>query len=300
MNNLKIKKYDNSLLNHAKLITNGNSYFKTYDLNNGNIIKVVKSVDECLNCENAMFLYSSYDYFIDELYNKLLFSNNIEIQSILTPNCVYLDNNDIPRAYTVQKLVNYISLDEYCIKNSDLNSISPIFLELTNEIRKANSISINFPDLGNASNILINKNNKDIKLIDYDGLQIDKYESFCISSLVLNNVIPLFEDKRMNDIKKGLVTNNLDKLSLYSLFIYYTTKKYLNNFGPQDYTFMDGQFKLKKDVLLNFTKSIGINDTYLENDLLELFYNSRINYPDTSIKKLAKTHILKDNLFIKK
>ena len=62
MNNLKILKYNESILKNAKLITNGSSFFKTYDLNNGKIMKVVKSVDECYDGTNAMFLYTSYNW----------------------------------------------------------------------------------------------------------------------------------------------------------------------------------------------------------------------------------------------
>ena len=37
---------------------------------------------------------------------------------------------------------------------------------------------------------------------------------------------------------------------------------------------------------------IGIEDTPLEQDLYDIHFSSRANYPETSIKKLLKTHKL--------
>lgn len=303
MNNLKIKKFDESILSKAKLITKGSGFFSTYDLNNGNIIKVVKSVDECFDGTNAMFLYASYNEFIDDLYNKLTKSIDINVSSIVLPNCIYLDDN-IPRAYTVPKQRNCMNLSSYLLKNKDLNTIASTIINITKEIRIANKNGINMPDLGNSSNILVNTKNKEIKFIDYDGMQIGKYPSFCISSLISNQVIPFTRDKRMCDMKTGLITNNMDKLSLYALFIFFTTKTFLTDFGPEKYNFVNGVLKLKEKEFYNYTKSIGINDTDLEKELFNIFYDNKINYPDTSIKKLIKTHkfddIFKNTKFIEK
>ncbi len=300
MNNLKIRKFNDSILNNAKLITRGSGFFSTYDLNNGNIIKVVKSVDDCYDSSNALFLYSTYNDFMDDLYAKLMYSTNVDLSSIIIPNAIYLDK-DIVRAYTVPKQENCVNLDKFISLNNNLDTIASILIKMTKEIRLANKNNINMPDLGNSSNVLVNTKNKSIKFIDYDGMQIDKYPSFCISSLINNQVVPVTRDKRFHDIKSGMITNNTDKLSLYSLFIFYSTRTLLNEFGSSDYTFnSNGKLILKESVFYNYTKMIGIENTELEDDLYRLFYCEKINYPDTSIKKILKTHYIDNNRFIKK
>lgn len=288
MNNLKIRKFKDSILDKAKLITQGSGFLSTYDLNDGNIIKVVKTPLECFDGNNAIFLYTTYNEFIDTIYNKLIKSNDITTSSIVLPNNIYIDD-DVVRAYTIPKQENCITLDKY-LKNSDLETIANTLINITCEIKKANKEGINMPDLGNPSNVLINLKNNEIKFIDYDGMQIGDSPSFCLSSLLSNQVTPVTRDKRMCDIKTGLVTDNLDKLSLYALFILFTTKTLLTNFGPQDYRFKNGVLKLKEEVFYNYTKMLGITNTQLEEELYSIFYDNNINYPDTSIKKLLMTH----------
>ena len=44
--------------------------FKTYDLNNGNIIKVVKTLDECMNMSNRVYLRNVSIYRNSQIYIK--------------------------------------------------------------------------------------------------------------------------------------------------------------------------------------------------------------------------------------
>ena len=303
MNNLKIREFNESHLKRAIPITDGNGYFKTYDLNNGNIMKVVKSVGECLKQPNCNFLLSGYNYFISEIYDKLSASKDIETKSIVLPNAVFF-SGDIPIAYTVPKLEGYVNLIEFLFNSYDLDLISSVFIDLTKEVRHANKEGIIIPDLGNASNILINPKTKDIKFIDYDGMQIGKYQSFVVSSLVRDSILPITRNSDMIDFKTDLLKNNIDKYSLMLLYIFFTTKCSIKEFLPSDYHFKDGKFVLKKDALTKYIESVGLDETPLENDLYRLIYEHKFKYPDTSIKQLTKKHKLemKSNtgLFIKK
>lgn len=291
MNNLKVKKFSDSILNNAKLITKGNGFFMTYDLNNGNIIKVVKTPYECLEQNNMMFLSATYNSFIDELYKKLLKADDIQSSSIILPNAIYM-SGDIPRAYTIPKQNNMIDLNSFFKKYNDLETISNILLKISSEVKNANKEKINFPDLGTTSNILIDPNKKDIKFIDYDGLQINNFSSFCISGLINDLVEPHVSGHKYYDVRNGLSNNNLDKLSLYAIFLYYTTNTFISDFGPDKYHYINGKLELKEKAFLDYTLSIGIEDTSLEEDLYDLFYSSKIKYPNTSIKRLLNTHIL--------
>ena len=46
MKNLEIKEFKPSILRNATLLRNGNSFMKTYNLNNGLIFKMVKDREE--------------------------------------------------------------------------------------------------------------------------------------------------------------------------------------------------------------------------------------------------------------
>lgn len=299
MNNLKVKKFNESILDNAKLITKGNGFFMTYDLNNGNIIKVVKSVGECMEQKNALYLYSTYNEFIESLYDKIQASKSINSSTIVLPNSIYM-YKDIPRAYSIPKQTEMIGLNKYFNKNDDFETIANIVIKLSEEVKNVNKEKICLPDLGNLSNTLINPKTKDIKFIDYDGLQINKYSSFCISSLINDLVEPHVSGNKYYNVKTGLSNSNLDKLTLYAIFLYYTTGTFISNFGPSKYHFENGEFVLKEDAFLDYTLSIGIEDTSLEEDLYDLFYSDKIKYPNTSIKRLLKTHNLENNKFIRK
>ena len=303
MNNLKIREFNESILSNAKLISKGKGFFSTYDLNNGNIIKVVKTPYDCLDQLNMMYLTANYNYFISDLYKKLLKSKDVQSNKIVLPNTIYM-SNDIPRAYTIPKLNNMIGLNQLFEKENNLETISNLIIKISNEVKNANKEGIYFPDLGTISNILVNPNNRDIMFIDYDGLQIDTFSSYSISGLIDDLVEPHVSGKKYYDMKTGLSNRNLDKLSLYAIFLYYTTGTFISDFGPNHYHFIDGKLCLKEQSFLDYTLSIGIEDTPLEEDLFDLFYSDKIKYPNTSIKKLLKTHTLekKDNkrVFVRK
>jgi hypothetical protein len=96
----------------------------------------------------------------------------------------------------------------------------------------------------------------------------------------------------------------MDKLSLYALFMFYTTKTLLTDFGPESYSIIDRKIVLKEKAFTDYINITGLNDSSLEHELFNIFYGGKINYPETSIKKLLKTHKYDENSkntrFIKK
>lgn len=295
MNNLKIKKFDDSILEKAKLITRGTSFFKTYDMNNGNIIKVVKSMDECMNMANRMFLRSNYQEFMDKIYSKIEYSNNIVSDSIALPNCIYLKDDEFI-AYSVPKLDNYTDLDSCLHKNNSFDEISLNIINLTKEVRKLNKLKINLPDLCNLSNVLINSK-KELKFIDYDGMQIDKYISFSMSSLINYSYMPFTENRKYCDIN-GFINNNFDKVSLYLIYLLITTNTSITFSSPYDYVRKNGKYTLREDVITRYLEDIGLDNTEFGNNIYNIYNDEKLNYPDTSIKKLMNTHTLKNNKFV--
>jgi len=295
MNNLKIKKFDKYVLDKAKLITNGTSFFRTYDLNNGNIIKIAKSYDEC---DNSLYLRNYYQEFMDNIYNKVEYSKNIDSSSIVLPNCIYLKNDRFV-GYSIKKQENVIDLNKYLMKNDSLESVSEIIIKLTLEVRKLNKENINLPDLGNLNNVLIDSK-KELKFIDYDGMQIDKYYSYSVSSLINYSYIPFTENIKYCDLKTGLINSNLDKLSLYTLFLWYTASSIPFLFHPCDYVKVNGKLTLKKEIITKYLEEIGLNNTVFGENIYRIHNEEKLNYPDIPIKKLLCTHTLKNNKFILK
>lgn len=295
MNNLKIKKFDKSILEKSKLITRGSSFFKTYDMNNGNIIKIVKSLDECMNMSNRVYLRNNYQEFIDNIYSKIDYSKYIELQSIVLPNAIYLDNDKFV-GYSLPKLENYTDLDSYLLDNDSIEEISISVINLIKEVRKINKNNINLPDLCNLSNVLINSK-KELRFIDYDGMQIDKYMSFSISSLINYSYAPFTENRKYCDAS-GLINRDFDKISLYLIYLLYTTNTSITFSSPYNYVRKNGIYTLREDIILKYLQDIGLEDTELGENIYKIYNDEKLNYPDTSIKKLLNTHTLKNSRFI--
>ena len=98
MKNLEIKKLNKSVLEKATLICKGSGFMKTYDLNNGNILKLLKEKDE------RNFLHFAYfDEFKECLEEKLKLAKYIYSDSIVLPNAIYMKNDNVV-GYSVPKI----------------------------------------------------------------------------------------------------------------------------------------------------------------------------------------------------
>ncbi len=292
MNKLKIRKFDKSILDHATLITEGNGYFKTYDLNNGNIIKVVKESYECLEENDGNISFKHYDEFINELYGKLLESSRIETPEILLPNSIHMDN-DFPKAYTISKLENFVSSEDF-LDCQGLDLISLFMQNLSKIVRKANSEGIVLPDIGTPSNIMISQDTGEIKLIDYDGIQIDKFQSFSFSGLLQNEVIDITRFRTFYNEYTKLYKPNIDKLSLYALFLLFTYNPLFADFKRRDFLHKRGKPVpiIKISSIHDYFSNIGLEGTIMENELKELFFSGACNYPEEAIKEVVKKYKL--------
>ena len=292
MRNLETRNFNQSILEHATLITNGSGYFRTFDLNDGNIIKVVKESSECLEQENGNFLYDNYSYFIEELKGKLLESRKIEEKHFTLPNSILM-GEDYPKAYMIPKLTGFLSLDEYLL-DKDFETIASTILKLSEIVRNANSEGIVLPDIGTPSNVLINPETGEITLIDYDGIQIGNFQSFTISSLLHNEIIKITKFKSFYNSFSGLYSSNIDKLSLYALFLHFTYNPAFANFQRRDFLHKRGKPVpvIKTEAIYNYFWRIGLGGTLMEKELESLFYSGTCNYPDEAIEEVVKAYKL--------
>ena len=297
MKNLKIKNYNRSVLEHATLITRGSCFFDTYDLNNGYIFKKLKDDDDL-----GLLEILEYDTFIKDILVKLQLSQEIDCESIIKPDSIYM-LKDFFIGYTVAK-VDGVSLDDILSESPDLDFISSLIIKLSEEVRKANKEGVNFPDLGNASNVMIERGTGKIKFIDYDGLQVFDQPSYSISNLISPSTNPYFDSVKYRSKKTGIVESNLDKATLYALFLYYSTKTLMSRFKHGDYVVSGRKISIKDEAIDRYCSEIGVIDTSMQEDIHTIYSPRTNNYPDTSIKRLVRDYRLEKkgdtNTFIKK
>ncbi len=289
MKNLKVCKFNPSVLRNATLICDGSGYMRTYNLNNGLIYKEIKSKDS-----SSLNNYLFFDDFINSLENKLNLASKLPEDHLVLPNSIYMNKNGIV-GYTVP-YVNYECFDTLLKKMNSLEDITNMFVLLCNAVKEENKYGIIFPDLGNASNILYDRKNNRIKFIDFDGIQIGDYDSFNVSSLMSKYYNPIFEEKKYFDKNTTLFTSNFDKASLLALFLFYTTRTNMTNFNLKDFKSINNRIVLNRKALCHYIEMIGLRNSSIEDELLNVYdYDSSNNYIETSIKRLIKTHNLDFN-----
>lgn len=298
MRRLEENVWKDSFLDGSTLITDGSGLMKTYDMNNGQILKVVKPIEEV----SSMTQYRNYYDFLSELRKKIKLSRMYDIPSLVLPKNVYYDSNDEVKAYSVPR-VNDESLHSHLTGIKDIELFDKVFSVLCDEVRLLNREGIILPDLGNTGNVLYNPKSGKMKFIDYDGMQVQWAESFSISQLLCQDDNDmLFDDKYR---KNGLFNANLDKLSLLMLYVYHTTGKNIMsdiNFFLQMNETMNSELspsdKISPPSRLfdDFLEQTGLTGT----ELAELIYRSfdptsTNRYPKDAIKKLTLSHRLTEN-----
>ena len=298
MRKLEENVWKDSFLDGSTLITDGSGLMKTYDMNNGQILKVVKPIEDV----SSMTQYRNYYDFLSELRKKIKLSRMYDIPSLVLPKNVYYDSNDEVKAYSGPR-VNDESLHSHLTGIKDIELFDRVFSVLCDEVRLLNREGIILPDLGNTGNVLYNPKTGKVKFIDYDGMQVQWAESFSISQLLCQDDNDmLFDDKYR---KNGLFNANLDKLSLLMLYVYHTTGKNIMsdiNFFLQMNETMNSELspsdKISPSSRLfdDFLEQTGLTGT----ELAELIYRSfdptsTNRYPKDAIKKLTLSHRLVEN-----
>lgn len=297
MKKLNEQTWNDNILSRASLITDGSNFMRTYDLNNGEILKILKKEEEL----GSAFQLGQIDDFTLELMKKIKLSKEISEPSIVLPKTVYYGKSGGLVGYTTPKIGDG-DLDDYLRSVNSLEIYNKVFSILINKVRLLNNEGIILPDLGNTTNILYNPKNDSIHFIDFDGLQIQDTESFSLASILHSNSNPmLFSDKYSNG---NLFTSNLDKLTLLVLYIYYTTgMNIMHNLDPMLslMQFMNERFNNDKTGVITpriesfiqgFT-DIGILGTEIAELIRRVFDQTETNiYPDYAIKELALTHNL--------
>lgn len=299
MKKLNEQTWNDNILSRANLITEGSNFMRTYDLNNGEILKLMKKEEEL----GSAFQFGQIDDFTLELIKKIRLSKDISDSSLVLPKTVYYSKSGDLVGYTTPK-INDNDLDNYLRSVNSLEIYNKVFSILIDKVRLLNNEGIILPDLGNTTNVLYNPKNDSIHFIDFDGLQIQDSEAFSMASILHSNSNPMiFSDKYS---KGNLYNSNLDKLTLLVLYIYYTTgMNIMNGLDPllSLMQYMNDSLSSKNASVVipdmeSFRKSfeeLGIWDTEIAELIRRVFDQTETNiYPDFAIENLALTHSLSD------
>jgi hypothetical protein len=261
---------------------------KVYRLNNGDYLKLFpyKKVKEM----RIIIADGNYDY-----ESKILYGHSS--RNIVAPKyAVYCDNKK-------KKFCGYVmegirgtkySADTIAYKEKDkldLSRYAQMYLKLEEVVKEANSKDIIIPDLCSFGNIILTSDNGDVKLIDYDGMQIGSYATHEISNVYINEKEHFFPKYRLESLYK----DNLDKKSLMLLYFYNTL-----NLDPalvDDFTFEKDGKALMDYIGITDDKTrnkIGkyfdskVDNEYLGSTVMDIANNYDVAYDNRMAKKLIK------------
>lgn len=242
MNNLKIHKWNNQILNGALKLSKDNSAsgMVTYDLKNGLILKVI--------VETA-FEKDELRDFKCNLERKILYSKKIVDSDIVLPHTMYMDHDEVV-GYTVPKIL-LPNIGDTLEKNKTFSNVSNVLLLLTNKVEKLNEQGIVFPDLCTYGNIFYDAGTNNIKFIDYDGIQIFDTWSDSVSALIKYDFNPMYASGKYTVPGNFLWTSNIDRASIVALYL----KKLLGVNILEDPTFALYQdVQMAEEGLISFNK----------------------------------------------
>ena len=241
-----------------------------YRLEDGRILKTIKPLIEEL-CNRFNLDYEA----------KISSPLADEIDEIVKPlTKVYCEDRCI--GYTMEEVIGKslgdyeknISLEEQC----DFNHYLKIYPKLEQILKKGNSKGIVFPDICTAGNIIITPN-EEIRLIDFDGLQLGPKDKSMSMSNSLGNPAKYIENKKFSKYRFHF-TPEIDKTCLTILFYLLLFRVNINNVGvyngfdaPITYEEIFKYINLKDQNLINKTIT-NLSDkgkcSFLESDLLRL------------------------------
>lgn len=210
MNNLKIHKWNNQILNGALKLSKDDSVsgMVTYDLGNGFILKVI--------VETA-FEKDELRDFKCNLERKILYSKKLVDSDIVLPHTMYMDHDEVV-GYTVPKIL-LPNIGDTLEKNKTFSNVSNVLLLLASRVKKLNEHGIIFPDLCTYGNVFYNAEANSFKFIDYDGIQIFDTWSDSVSALIKYDFNTMYAAEKYTIPGDFLWTSNIDRASIVALYL---------------------------------------------------------------------------------
>lgn len=248
------------LLNDMRCISaNENVLFQT---TSGDVLKIM----------SRDYLYKYHLATGFSMEDKILSAKDIfNVPEIMVPKgALYLGNNfvgyfmDKANGYSYVDYTNSFTVEEH----KDLYKFAELYSAIEKPICEASDVV--FPDLCTCDNIFIkpSQNGYNVQFIDYDGLQVGKYQSLTIST-ALGDYSQIIKSKYLNS--DGAFTKQLDIKSLIHLYFLTTfnidlTKVGISYPGTNISVTLDDVFKC-----------IGLEDIDMMDKVYKVMYSNQPN-----------------------
>ncbi len=231
--------------------------------------------------------------------NSKVAQNIPEIVSPLT--AIYYNN--LCLGYTMKE-ISGINLTDYDKKftlkeRADLKQYFNLYSKIERVVKKANVAGIVMPDLCTTENIYILPN-KDIRFIDYDGMQLGKNDKTIVMSSSLGDILKYITSSKYNDGTYHFTTE-LDKTSLTMLLFLLVFNIDLTKIGTYD------PYKGKKITITDIFNKLGIKDEIFLNKIAaNISFDKKGTYLEDELYKLMNDYDMlvyptsQENAFIKK
>lgn len=204
-----------------------------------------------------------------DLEQKILNSTHIDsFTNLVYPNESIYDNSTNFLGYLMDKIEgkSYKEIKhERNVQNHHptLLDYAKLYQQFAIALDRATKNNIVIPDFATCSNIIIpNQENSEIKIIDYDGIQIKQYGALFVSSNIKSKLI--YSEKYFRDYR---FTTELNRLSLLYLYFVDVLKIHLINY---DYHSIN-----------NILKYIGLDDKDIKESIYSIYSKTEAN-PDFS------------------
>ena len=253
--------------------------------NSGETANIYIDGDYIIKIYNQFYLVISKLNNID-IEEKILSARKIEtIPEIEVPVSALYDINTKQFIGIKSSYIKGITYDDFIKENREYESIIKDYDYFEDIFKRAEKESIVFPDFANSKNIMVSKdrnNNKTIKLIDYDSIQIGKFSSMthatALDPTINNSALML---KKEIDSKYLIFTPKYRKGDLFTqeLNIYSEYVLFFLDLLNINISQIEQAAPLLNGILTfdMFFQIIGLDDYDIQNKIWKLFRQNQKN-----------------------
>lgn len=269
----KIQITKNALNELRCISSNENALFQT---ESGDILKIL----------SPSYLSTFYLFTGQSMEDKILNAKEISnVPEIIVPKgAAYIGNNFVGYFMDCANGKSFVDYNKSLsiTEQEDLYKFAEMYTAIEKPVREASDVV--FPDLCTCDNIFIqsSQGGYDVQFIDYDGLQIGKYKSFCVST-ALGDYSQVMRSKYINSdmsFKKELDIKSL--IHLYFLTTFHMDLTKVGQFYPGTNN---------RVTLDDFFNCIHLDDWDIMDKVYKVMYgNSSNEYLGDDVFRIADTY----------